>query len=123
VQVFPEIFVEAQEGAEADSSEEEWNGESGGIDREEKNAAGDGFAGGGECENGGEDGADTGRPAKGESEAEKKAAEDAGLGVLVAEMDVTIKPAGELRAQESDDGEREEVAGAESGEKRAVAQE
>ena len=35
---------------------------------------------------------------------------------------VAIEPAGELRAEEADDGERKEVAGAESGEERSAAE-
>ena len=123
MQVFPEIFVEAEERTKADGGEEKWDGESGGIDGEEKDAARNGFAGGSKGEDGGEDRADARSPSEGECKAEKKAAEDAGLGVLAAEMDVAIEPASELRAEETDDGERKEVAGTESGEERAVVQE
>src|SRR6267378_4354204 len=50
VQVFPEIFVETQELAEEDGGQKKRNGESGGVDGQEKNAAGNGFAGGGASE-------------------------------------------------------------------------
>src|SRR5882757_8695507 len=122
MQIFPEIFVETEELAEEDGGEKKRNGESGGVDGQEKNAAGNGFAGGGESENGGEYRADAGRPSKGEGKAEEKTAEDAGLGVLAAEMDVAVEPAGELRAEEADQRERKKVACAESGEERAVVQ-
>src|SRR5712692_6579074 len=79
MEIFAKVLVESHELADAQSREQKRNGEARGIHREEKNAAGNRVAGGGERENGGEDGADARGPAESEREAEQKAAPNAGL--------------------------------------------
>jgi len=101
--------------ADAKGGEQEGDSQAGGINREEKDAAGDGVAGGGESQNGGENGADAGRPAEGEREAQEEAAPDAGLRDAAAEVDVTIEPAGHRRAEKADERERKKVRSAETG--------
>ena len=101
--------------ADAKGGEQEGDSQAGGINREEKDAAGDGVAGGGKSQNGGENGADAGRPAEGEREAQEEAAPDAGLRDAAAEVDVTIEPAGHRRAEKADERERKKVRSAETG--------
>src|SRR6267378_3244435 len=118
--IFSKILVKSHELADAEGREQKRNGEASGVDGEEKDAAADGVAGGGESKHGGEDGADAGRPAEGEREAEKEAAPDAGLRGFAVKVNVAIEPTGHGRAEKADEREREEMSSAESGEKRGV---
>src|SRR4029077_19230263 len=109
-------LIEAQEAADAEGGEEKRHGEPRGVDGQEENAAGNGLAGGGQGEHGGEDRADAGSPSEGESETEKEAAPHAGLRAGGAQADVAIEPAGHGRAEETDQREREKMNVAETGE-------
>src|SRR5258708_18119422 len=92
MEIFSKVLVENHELADAERREQEGNGEAGGVNGEEQDAAGDSVAGGGKRENGGEDRANAGRPAEGEREAEEEAAPDAGLGGAAAEVNIAIEP-------------------------------
>src|SRR5258708_28282000 len=109
MEIFSKVLVENHELADAERGEQERNGEAGGVDGEEQDAAGNGVAGGGERENGGENRADAGRPAEGEREAEEEAAPDARLGGAAAEVDITIQPARYRRTEKADEGKREKM--------------
>src|SRR6516225_2694193 len=116
--MLPEILVEAQKMPETQGREQKGNGQSGRIDRQQKHAARNRVACRGQGQNGGKNRTDTRRPAKGESKAQQKAAQDAGFFVAVTQMHVAIQPARQLRSEEPDNREREKMAGAQSCEKR-----
>src|SRR5258708_8827106 len=122
MEIFSKVLVENHELADAERGEQERNGEAGGVDGEEEEAAGNGVAGGGERENGGEDRADARRPAEGEREAQEEAAPDARLRGAAAEVDIAIQPAGHRRAEKADKREREKMRSAQSSEERGVAE-
>src|SRR5712692_3723239 len=114
VEIFAKVLVENHELADAQSRKQKRNGQAGGIHGEQKNATGDGVAGGGESENGGQDGTDAGCPAESKREAEQKAAPNARLRGAAAQMHIAIEPTGHRRTEEADQREREEVHAAES---------
>src|SRR5215469_5211416 len=116
--MLPEILVEAQKMPETKGREQKGNGQSGGIDRQQKHAARNRVASRGQGQNGGKNRTDTRRPAKGESKAQQKAAQDTGFFIAVTQMHVAIQPARQLRSEETDDRKREKMAGAQSCEKR-----
>src|SRR5580704_17130326 len=115
-----EILVEAQKLVEQNGGQQEWHGEAGGIDGEQQNTTLYCLACRGEDEDGGKDGADAGSPAEGEGESEENAAEDSGFAIFAVQADVLIQPSREHRPEEADDGEREEVRCAQTGEQWAA---
>jgi hypothetical protein len=122
MQILAEVFVKGHELPDAKGGEQERNGETRGIDGEEKDATADFVAGSGNGENGCENGTDTGSPPKGKRETEQKAAPDAGLFDVAAKMNIAIKPASKRRSQKPDERQREEVDRCEASEKRSVTQ-
>src|SRR5262249_3645151 len=123
VQILSKALVELQELANAESGEQEGNRETCRIHSEEQHAARNRVAGSCKSKHGRENRADAGRPSERECKAEEKAAPDSGLFAATAQVDVAIEPARHRRAEESDDGEREEMNGAEAGEKRSTVDE
>src|SRR6266403_319093 len=67
VKIFSKVFIARDEFAEEQSREKKRDGEAGGVDGEEENAALNFVARGGDGEYGREDGANAGSPAESES--------------------------------------------------------
>src|SRR5579864_1864267 len=122
VQMFSEALVKTQELPDPQRGQKERNGQPRGVHREEQNAARDGITGGGQRQHGGQNRSDARGPAKGERKAQQEAAPDAGLRAAGAQTDVAVEPARHRRAKETDQREREEMDGAQAGEKRSAAE-
>src|SRR5712692_9622142 len=122
MKMLSEALVETQELADAKSGEQERNGETGGVHGKEQNSARDGIAGGGERKHSGKNWSDARRPAKRECETEEEAAPDAGLCAAGAQADVAVEPSRHGGPEETNQGEREEMNGAKSGEKWSAAE-
>ena len=120
VKIFSEIFVERHELADAESGEQERDGQAGGVDGEQENSAANIVAGGSESEHGGEDGANAGSPAEGKCKPQHESAPRTRLRDRAAEMNVAVEPAGQGRTEKADDRERKKVQRAESGEERTM---
>ena len=122
VQIFSKVFIERHEFADAQSREKKRDGQAGGVDGEEENAALNFVARGGDREHGREDGANAGSPAEGEGEAKQEAAPRGGLCGRTAEVHVAVEPAGQGGTEKADDGKRKEVKRTEAGEERSMAE-
>src|SRR5437588_4491327 len=109
MKIFSKVLVENHELADAQSGKQKGNGEPGGVDGEQQNAASDGLAVCRKNEHGTKDRADTRSPAESECEAEEEAAPYARLRSFGAKMDVAIEPARHRRAEEADRGKREKM--------------
>src|SRR5713226_3653592 len=99
VKVLSEALVKTKEAAQPQCRQDKRDGQSGGINGEKKNSAGDRVAGGGNGQNGGENRPDAGSPAKSKSKAHQEPAPGAGLAAEIPEMNVAVQPAGQHRAQ------------------------
>src|SRR5712692_4614806 len=122
MKMLSEALVETQELADAKSGEQERNGETGGVHGKEQNSARDGIAGGGERKHRRKNWSDARCPAKRERETEEEAAPDPGLRAAGAQADVAVQPSRHHWSEEADQGKREEMNGAQSGEEWSAAE-
>src|SRR5271169_3381305 len=122
VKILSEALIELQELPDSERSQQKRNGQARGINGQKQDAAGDGVAGGGESQHGGENRPDARGPPEGKRKAEKKAAPDARLRAGAAQVNVAIEPAGHRWSEKSDHGKREKVNRAQTGDERPAAQ-
>ena len=120
VEILSEALIEAEKLSDADSRQQERHCQTGGVHGEKQYPAGDGVAGRGEGEHGGENWPDAGRPAKSKRKAEEEATEETRLRAGAAKVNIAIEPLCESRAKVSDDRKREKVDPAEAVEERSV---
>jgi len=83
VEILSKVLIENHELADAERGEQEGNSQAGGVNGEEQDAAGDGVAGGGESENGGEIGPMQGVQPKANAKPRKKPLQMPGWVALV----------------------------------------
>src|SRR5215472_7877828 len=122
MEILSKILVKRHELADSQSRKQKRNRQPGRIHGEKQHPARDGRAVRGKNENGTKDGADARGPAESEGEAQQKAAPDAGLRGLGAQVDVAIEPARHRRTKKTNQREREKVYRAESGKERSLPQ-
>ena len=94
MEILAKVLVEDHELADAESREQERNGQSSGIDGKEQDAARNGVAASGKYEHCAENRADTRSPTKSECEPEQETAPDSGLRRFGAKVNVAIEPTG-----------------------------
>src|SRR5215472_3236231 len=122
MEILAKILVKRHELADSQSGKQKRNRQPGRIHGEKQHPARDGRAVRGKNENGAKDRADARGPSESEGEAQQKAAPDAGLGGLGAQMDVSVEPARHRRTKKTNQREREKVYRAESGKERSLPQ-
>src|SRR5215469_10246431 len=122
MEILSKILVKRHELADSQSRKQERNRQPSRIHGEKQHPAHDGLAVRGKNENGTQDGADARGPTESEGEAQQKAAPDAGLRGLGAQVDIAIEPARHRRTKKTNQRKRKKVYRAESGKERSLAQ-
>src|SRR5579871_2549070 len=118
VEILSEALVELHELADAQRGQQEGNGKTSRIHRQQQHAARDRVACGSERQHRGQNRTDARRPSERKREAKKKSTQDARLFASAAQMHIAVEPARHRRPEEPDHGEREEMDSTEPGKKR-----
>src|SRR3984885_3235055 len=105
VQMPAEFLVKLQKPPNTDRSDQKWNCESRRIAGQQQHTLANSVLGRGDGQHARPDSADTARPAERKGKAEKETAYDSGLAAStdIAQMDVTIQPAGHRRPQQENE--------------------